>query len=437
MSPTVRPMTITEKIIASRAGRCHTEPGELLTVKVDFAMANDITAPMALEAFEEIGAERVFDPDRIALVLSHFLPAKYIDSAGLGIVTRQFARKYGITHFFGVGEGIEHVLLPENGLVLPGEIVLGADSHTCTYGALGCLSTGVGSTDLAYTLATGETWMRVPEAIRCEFTGRLGPWVTGKDLILYTIGHVGCDGAAYKTLEFTGEALSYLGMSDRFTMANMAVEAGAKNGIFNPDSQTADYVGERAVREFTPVRSDPDASYAQEHYFDAGSIQPQVAFPHSPDNTRPVSEATHVSIDRVFIGSCTNGRLEDLQAAARILHGRRVHAEVDAMVIPATRGVYAQALRQGLLEIFVEAGAMVSVPTCGPCLGGHMGVLGRGERCVSTSNRNFVGRMGHTESRVYLAGPAVAAASAVAGRICHPGELGVEPDEVRGGSNRP
>ena len=427
MDRSARPMTITEKIIAGHADRPWVEPGELMTVRVDFAMANDITAPLAICAFEEIGTEQVFDPDRVALVLSHFLPAKDIDSAELGRVTREFCRQQGIRHFYGPGEGIEHVLLPEQGLVLPGEIVLGADSHTCTYGALGCLSTGVGSTDLAYTLATGETWMRVPESILCTFTGRLQPWVTGKDLILHALGQIGCDGATYRTLEFAGSALGDLSTSARLTMANMAVEAGAKNGIFNPDAQTLNYVEKRAQRAFTPLRSDPGAQYAREVTFDVASIEPQVALPPAPDNVRPISEAGALPVDRVFVGSCTNGRLEDLRVAAGILQSRSVHPDVDMMVIPASRATYAAALREGLLEIFVEAGACVSVPTCGPCLGGHMGVLGRGERCVSTSNRNFVGRMGHPDSETYLASPAVAAASAVAGHLCYPGELAPVP----------
>lgn len=427
-----RPMNITEKILAAHAGVDEVAPGDLVEVKVDFLMANDITAPLAIRAFREMGAKRVFDPERVAIVLSHFAPSKDIRSADQCKVAREFAREQGLTHYYEMGEGIEHALLPDRGLVLPGEVVLGADSHSCTYGAVGCFATGVGSTDLAYAMATGETWLRVPETLKFVYYNRLQPWVTGKDLILYTIGRISCDGATYKAMEFTGEALADLSMDGRLAMANMAIEAGGKNGIFNPDERMLRYVGQRAKRPYTPLWSDPDAEYAAVYEFDASTIEPQVALPWSPDNVRPISQVERVPIDQVFIGSCTNGRLEDLRMAARILRGRRVHPEVRAIVIPASRDIYLQALREGLIEVFMAAGCVVSASTCGPCLGGHMGVLGKGERCVSTSNRNFVGRMGHPESESYLANPAVAAASAVAGRLCHPEELGIRYEDVAG-----
>ncbi|MEW6048255.1 MAG: 3-isopropylmalate dehydratase large subunit [Bacillota bacterium] len=425
-----RPMTITEKILAAHAGVEEVAPGSLVEVKVDFLMANDITAPLAIAAFAEMGAKRVFDPGRVAIVLSHFAPSKDIRSADQCRVAREFAREQGLTHYYEMGEGIEHALLPDRGLVLPGEVVLGADSHTCTYGAVGCFATGVGSTDLAYAMATGETWLKVPETMKFVYYGRVQPWVSGKDLILYTIGRISCDGATYKAMEFTGEALASLGMDTRLAMANMAIEAGGKNGIFNPDERMLRYVAERAARPYTPVSSDPGAEYAEVYEFDASSIEPQIALPWSPDNVRPISQVDSVRIDQVFIGSCTNGRLEDLRMAARILRGRHVHPDVRAIVIPASRDIYLQALREGLIEVFTQAGCVVSASTCGPCLGGHMGVLGKGERCVSTSNRNFVGRMGHPESESYLANPAVAAASAVAGRVCHPEELGIRYEDV-------
>jgi len=425
-----RPMTATEKIIAAHSGQDVVKPGEIHTVKVDLAMANDITAPMVISAFREMGAETVFDREGVALVLSHFVPAKDIESAEQARLTREFARKQQIAHFFPPGEGIEHVLLPENGLVMPGDLVLGADSHTCTYGALGAMATGVGSTDLAYALATGQTWLRVPESVLLEFEGELNPWVTGKDLILHAIGSMTAGGATYRALEFTGPAIEKLSMADRFTMANMAVEAGAKNGIFTPDDTTEKYLRDRTERKFTPLDSDREAVYARRYHFDCGGIEPQVAMPHSPDNAVPIEQACGKRIDTVFLGSCTNGRYSDLQAAAAIISGRRVHPDVDMMVIPASRDIYARALSEGVLAIFTEAGATVSAPTCGPCLGGHMGVLAEGQRCLSTSNRNFPGRMGHTGSEVYLASPVVAAASAVTGEITHPGHLSGGPENT-------
>lgn len=424
-------MTIAEKIIARAAGKEQVEPGQLVEARVDLAMANDITAPLAIESFQKMGADRVFDPDRIALCLSHFVPAKDIRSAQLARVVTEFARRQGIRHFFGVGQGIEHAMLPEEGLALPGDLILGADSHTCTYGALGCLSTGVGSTDLGYTMATGETWLRVPESIRLDFAGKAPEWTLGKDFILYAIGQLGVDGANYRSLEMGGEAIAHLSVDSRLTMSNMAVEAGAKCGIFNPDEKVLAYVRKRAQRDYTPVYSDEKAAYAQVHQMEASAIQPQVALPHLPENSVPVSQAEGLVVDQVFIGSCTNGRMEDLRIAAALLRGRRVHPEVSLLVIPASRRIYMQAMEEGLLAALVEAGASVSVPTCGPCLGGHMGVLAQGQRCLSTSNRNFVGRMGHPQSEVYLAGPAVAAATAAAGSITHPGEMGVSFDRLK------
>ena len=424
-------MTLAEKIIARRAGKNEVKPGELVEAKVDLAMANDITAPLAIESFEKMGACRVFDPDRVALVLSHFVPAKDIKSAELAQRVREFARKQGIRYFFDVGQGIEHAMLPEEGLVLPGELVLGADSHTCTYGALGCLSTGVGSTDLGYTLATGQTWLRVPESIRVIYTGQAPPWTAGKDFILYTIGRLGVDGATYRSLEFGGEAVEELSVDSRLTMSNMAVEAGAKCGIFNPDEKVLGYVQKRAQRDYWPLYADQEASYEATHHLEASDIEPQVSLPHLPENSVPVREVGGVAVNQVFIGSCTNGRMEDFRMAAALLRGRRVHPDVSLIVIPASRRIYAQALEEGLIGTLTEAGATVSAPTCGPCLGGHMGVLARGDRCLSTSNRNFVGRMGHPESEVYLAGPAVAAATAVTGCIVHPEELDVPFDRIQ------
>ena len=416
-------MTITEKIIADHAGKKEVKAGELVNVKIDLAMANDVTAPLAIKILEKYGIDKVFDPEKIALVLSHFVPAKDIKSAEQAKIVRDFAKKHGIKWFFQEGEGIEHTILPEEGLVVPGDLVVGADSHTCTYGALGAFSTGMGSTDIAYAMATGETWLRVPQSMKFIFYGKPAHWVMGKDLILHTIGQIGVDGALYKAMEFEGEAIKSLSMDQRFTITNMAVEAGAKNGIIAPDEKTIEYVSQRAKKPWKVYESDKDAEYAEIYEWDAGKLEPLVAWPYLPSNVHPVSESTHISIDQAFIGSCTNGRIEDLRIAAKILKGRKVHPYVRCIVIPASKKVYMQALKEGLIDVFLEAGCVVSVSTCGPCLGGHMGILAEGERCISTSNRNFPGRMGHPKSEAYLANPAVVAASAVMGRIAHPEEL--------------
>lgn len=415
------PMTISEKILAEHAGRSQVSPEELVEVRVDFALGNDITAPLAIEAFRKAGARSVFDPERIALVPDHFTPNKDIASAVQVKLLRDFAREHGIVNYFEVGRmGIEHALLPEQGLVLPGDVVIGADSHTCTYGALGAFATGVGSTDLAAAMMTGKIWFKVPPSMKFIYRGTLRPWVGGKDLILHTIGRIGVDGARYRAMEFTGEIIDTLPMADRFTMSNMAIEAGAKVGIIAPDAITEEYVKNRARRQYAFQCSDPDAAYDEVYDWDVSDLDPMVAAPHSPSNVRAVGEFSDISIDQVVIGSCTNGRFEDLLVAARILKGRKVSSNVRCIVIPATQEIYRKALKEGLLEIFVAAEAAVSTPTCGPCLGGHMGILAPGERAVATTNRNFVGRMGHTESEVYLSSPAVAAASAIAGHIAHP-----------------
>lgn len=416
--------TITQKILAAHCGKEVVEPGELINAKLDFVLGNDITAPIAIREFEKIGAKTVFDKDRVALVPDHSTPNKDIKSAELVKIMREFARKHNITYFFEIGKmGVEHTLLPDEGLVGPGDVVIGADSHTCTYGALGAFSTGVGSTDLACAMALGETWFKVPEQIKLVYYGKTPKWVCGKDLILHTIGLIGVDGALYCSMEFTGEAIADLDMAGRFTMCNMAIEAGGKNGIIAPDDKTMEYVKGRTVRPYKVYQSDPDAVYKQVIEIDVSKLEPIVSFPHLPENTKPISEATHVRIDQAVIGSCTNGRIEDLRIAAKILNGRKVHPDVRLIVIPATQEIYLQSIKEGLTEIFVEAGGAVSTPTCGPCLGGHMGVLAEGERSVATTNRNFVGRMGHTKSEVYLASPAVAAASAVLGRLGSPEEL--------------
>ena len=418
------PMTITEKILAAHAGMEQVEPGQLINVKIDVALGNDITAPVAIREFEKIGVETVWDRDRVVLVPDHFVPNKDIKSAEQALLLRKFARKHNLTNYYEVGHmGIEHCLLPEQGLVGPGDLIIGADSHTCTYGGLGAFSTGVGSTDLAAAMALGETWLKVPESIKFIFTGELPRWVSGKDLILYTIGKIGVDGALYMAMEFTGPVIEKLSMDGRLTMANMAVEAGAKNGIVPPDEITRGYVEGRAKRPYHFYQSDPDAGYAKVYEFDVSKMEPQVAFPHLPENTRPVSEAVDVAIDQVVIGSCTNGRMEDLREAASILKGRKVNQNVRLIVIPGTQEIYRQMMREGLADLFVEAGAAVSTPTCGPCLGGHMGILAKGERALATTNRNFVGRMGHPESEVYLASPAVAAATAILGKIAAPWEV--------------
>ena len=417
-------MTITEKILAAHAGRDYVQPGELVNCKVDMVLGNDITSPVAIKEFQKIGVEKVFDKDRVALVPDHFTPNKDIKSAEQAKAVRTFAKEQELTNYFEVGRmGIEHCLLPEQGLVGPGGVIIGADSHTCTYGAVGAFATGVGSTDLAAAMALGETWFKVPESIKFVYNGKLNPWVGGKDLILYTIGQIGVDGALYQAMEFTGSAISELSMDGRFTMCNMAIEAGAKNGIIAADETTRAYVEGRAKFPYTCYASDPDAKYAKVYEFDVSKIEPQVAFPHLPENTRPVSEATDVTVDQAVIGSCTNGRIEDLRIAAQVLKGKKVNSNVRLIVFPGTQEIYRQAMHEGLMDIFIEAGAAVSTPTCGPCLGGHMGILAKGERAISTTNRNFVGRMGHPESEVYLASPAVAAASAVLGRIAHPEEV--------------
>ncbi len=418
------PMTITEKILAAHAGRDQVVPGELINAGVDLILGNDITAPVAIKEFNKVGAADVFDRQRIALVPDHFTPNKDIKSAEQAGIIRDFAREHRIVNYFDVGRmGIEHCLLPEQGLVGPGDLVIGADSHTCTYGALGAFSTGMGSTDIAAAMALGETWLKVPESIKFVFTGALKPWVGGKDLILRVISDIGVDGALYKAMEFTGPTIGDLSMDGRFTMCNMAVEAGAKNGIIPPDGITRAYVEGRCRRPFRFYQSDPDAEYVKVYEYDASKIEPQVAFPHLPENSRAVSEAGHVEINQSVIGSCTNGRIGDLREAANVLRGKKVHENVRLIIFPGTQDIYLQALREGLIETFVKAGAAVSTPTCGPCLGGHMGVLAGGERCIATTNRNFVGRMGHTDSEVYLSNPAVAAASAILGRIAGPWEV--------------
>ncbi len=417
-------MTISQKILAAHSGRDEVRPGEIILADVDLALGNDITAPIAIGILRKQGIKKVFDRDKIALVPDHFTPNKDIASAQQCKELREFARDYRITHYFELGEmGVEHALLPEKGLVLPGDLVIGADSHTCTYGALGAFSMGGGSTDLAGAMISGKAWFKVPSSLKFVLEGSLKPWVGGKDLILFIIGLIGVDGALYRSMEFTGQIIRDLPMSDRLTICNMAIEAGAKNGIIEPDSVTEDYARERASREWTNFRSDPDAFYDEVFDIDVSGIDLQVSFPHLPENSRPVAEAGEVAIDQVVVGSCTNGRLEDLQMAARVLKGRKVSPGVRMIIIPATPLIYRQALEEGLFEIFLSAGAVISPPTCGPCLGGHMGILAEGERAVATTNRNFVGRMGHPRSEVYLAGPAVAAASAVTGIISSPDDL--------------
>ncbi|MFH1671978.1 MAG: 3-isopropylmalate dehydratase large subunit [Pseudomonadota bacterium] len=417
-------MTITEKILAIHANLEKVTPGNLINARIDIALGNDITAPIAIEIFRKSRATKVFDKKRVVLVLDHFVPNKDIKSATQSKIIRDFAIEQDILYFFDLGEmGIEHALLPEKGIVLPGDLIMGADSHTCTYGALGAFSAGGGSTDLAAAMITGELWFKVPESIKFVYKGELNPWVGGKDLILYTIGDIEVDGALYKAMEFTGPVIQNLNMSDRFTMANMATEAGAKNGIFEPDEITKEYISNRAVRDYTFVKSDEDAVYSEIIEYDVSNIEPQVAFPYLPENTKGISEVGEITIDQAVIGSCTNGRLEDLRIAATVLKGKRVAKRTRLIVIPATPSIYRSALDEGLFEIFLDAGAIISTPTCGPCIGGHMGILAKGERAVSTTNRNFVGRMGHIESEVYLCSPAVAAASAVLGKIGGPDEL--------------
>lgn len=417
-------MTITEKILAAHAGKQVVEPGELIKAKLDLVLGNDVTTPVAIKEFEKIGVDKVFDKERIAIVPDHFTPNKDIASATLAKMVREFAKKHEIVNYFEVGSmGIEHCLLPEQGLVGPGDVIIGADSHTCTYGALGAFSTGIGSTDMAAGMATGEAWFKVPETIKFNFNGKASKWVNGKDFILYTIGKIGVDGALYSSMEFAGSAIDDLSMDSRMAMANMAIEAGGKNGIFTPDEKTMEYIKNRYKKEPRLFASDADAKYKQVFDFDAAEIEPQVSFPHLPENARPISKVGNVAIDQVVIGSCTNGRMEDLRIAAEIMKGKKVHPYLRVIILPGTQQIVQQAIAEGIYQILIDAGCAISTPTCGCCLGGHMGVLAKGERCVATTNRNFVGRMGHTESEVYLSGPAVAAASAIAGKIVAPEEV--------------
>ncbi len=416
-------MNLAEKILAAHADKNEVAPGEFINVRVDMIVSNDITAPIAINEFRRLGVANVFDPSKIVMVPDHFVPNKDIPSAEQAKLMRNFCREQGI-HYFEVGEmGIEHVLIPEQGLVLPGDVVIGADSHTCTYGAVGAFATGMGSTDIAAAMATGDIWMKVPPTINFVYNGVLGKWIGGKDLILYTIGDIGVDGALYSVMKFTGPAIEELSMDGRFTMANMAIEAGGKAGLFRVDNKTQLYIKSRARRSYLVYEPDNDTEYDRIIEYDVSAIEPQVSLPHSPANTRPVSQVGDIEIDQAVIGSCTNGRIEDMRLAAQVLKKYKVNPRVRCIIIPGSQQVYLDAMTEGLIETFIKAGAAVSTPTCGPCLGGHMGVLADGERCISTTNRNFVGRMGSTKSEVYLANPAVAAASAIAGRI-------VSPDEV-------
>lgn len=417
-------MTMTQKILAAHAGKKSVSAGELIEAKLDLVLGNDVTTPVAITEFENAGFTKVFDKDKIAIVLDHFTPCKDINAAKLSKQARDFAKKHQITNFFDVGTmGIEHALLPEKGLIAAGECCIGADSHTCTYGALGAFSTGIGSTDMCAGMASGRAWFKVPSAIQFYLTGQLQPWVSGKDVILHIIGMIGVDGALYKSMEFAGPGVAALSMDDRFTIANMAIEAGAKNGIFPVDDKTIAYMKGRVNRSYTVYEADPDAEYEKVIAIDLSEIQPTVSLPHLPSNTKTVAEVAGMEIQQCVIGSCTNGRISDLRIAAKVMEGKKVADYVRCIVIPATQEVYMQALKEGLVETFISAGAVVSTPTCGPCLGGHMGVLYEGERAISTTNRNFVGRMGHVKSEVVLASPAVAAASAIKGTICTPDDI--------------
>ena len=419
-----RPMTMAEKILAAHAGLEEVRPGQLVECDLDLVLANDITAPIAIKVFNELGAERVFESERVCLVPDHYAPNKDIKSAEQAKTMRDFARAQGVTHYWEVGcMGVEHALLPEQGVVVPGDLIIGADSHTCTYGALGAFATGVGSTDAGVGLATGRAWFKVPPTIKFEIDGELKPGVCGKDVILHIIGLIGVDGARYCAMEFTGSAIRSMSMEGRLAMSNMAIEAGGKAGLIEVDDVTRAYLENRAERPYVEYHSDPDAEYAQVVKIDAASIEPTVSWPHLPSNTHPVSESRHIKVDQAVIGSCTNGRIEDMRAAADVLRGRTVHPGVRCIVIPATQAVYKQCIAEGLMDVFLDAHCAVSTPTCGPCLGGYMGILAAGERAVATTNRNFVGRMGHPTSEVYLASPAVAAASAVAGHIAQPSDL--------------
>ena len=418
-------MTMTQKILAAHAGLDKVEAGQLIEAELDLVLGNDITSPVAINEMKKMNSQEVFDKDKIVLVMDHFIPNKDIKSAENCKCCREFACRHELSNYYDVGDmGIEHALLPEKGLTVAGDCVIGADSHTCTYGALGAFSTGVGSTDMAAGMATGKAWFKVPPAIKFVLTGKPARWISGKDIILHIIGKIGVDGALYKSMEFVGDGIQYLSMDDRFTICNMAIEAGGKNGIFPVDDKTVAYMKEHSKREFTVYEADEDAVYEEEYTIDLSQLTPTVSFPHLPENTRTFDEIGEIPIDQVVIGSCTNGREEDMRIAAELLKGRKVAKGVRCIVIPATQAIYLKAVREGWVETFIEAGAVVSTPTCGPCLGGYMGILAKGERCVSTTNRNFVGRMGHTESEVYLASPAVAAASAVTGRISSPCELG-------------
>lgn len=417
---------MTQKILAAHAGLESVQAGQLIMADLDLVLANDITGPVAIHEVEKLNKKTVFDKDKIALVPDHFTPNKDIKSAEHCKCVREYAKAHDITNYFEVGQmGIEHALVPEKGLIVAGDVCIGADSHTCTYGALGAFSTGVGSTDMGCGMITGQAWFKVPSAIRIELTGKLSKWVSGKDVILHIIGMIGVDGALYRSMEFAGDGVASLSMDDRFSIANMAIEAGAKNGIFPVDEQTIAYMKEHSTKEYKVFEADEDAEYDEVIKIDLSTLKPTVAFPHLPENTKTVDEAGEVTIDQVVIGSCTNGRISDLREAASVLKGRKVADGIRAIVIPATQSIYMQAIEEGLVQTFIEAGAVVSTPTCGPCLGGHMGCLAKGERAVSTTNRNFVGRMGHVESEVYLASPAVAAASAVTGKISQPSDLGL------------
>lgn len=417
-------MTMSQKILAAHAGLEEVKAGQLIEADLDLVLGNDITSPVAINEMKKMDRKTVFDKDKIALVMDHFIPNKDIKSAENCKCCREFACRHEITNYFDVGDmGIEHALLPEKGLVVAGDAVIGADSHTCTYGALGAFSTGVGSTDMAAGMVTGKAWFKVPSAIKFQLVGKPAKWVSGKDVILHIIGMIGVDGALYKSMEFVGEGIRNLSMDDRFTICNMAIEAGGKNGIFPVDELAVEYMKEHSKREFTVYQADEDAEYDETYVIDLSQLKPTVSFPHLPSNTRTIDQVGEVKVDQAVIGSCTNGRIEDVRIAAEVLKGRKIAKGVRCIVIPATQSIYLQAMKEGLLEIFIEAGAVVSTPTCGPCLGGYMGILAAGERCISTTNRNFVGRMGHVDSEVYLASPAVAAASAVAGKIICPCQL--------------
>ncbi len=419
-------MTMTQKILAAAAHLDHVEAGQLIEADLDLVLGNDITSPVAIHEMDRFNKKSVFDKDKVALVMDHFIPNKDIKSAEHCKCVREFACANDITNYFDVGQmGIEHALLPEKGLTVAGDVIIGADSHTCTYGALGAFATGVGSTDMAAGMATGKAWFKVPSAIRFNLVGKPSKWVSGKDVILHIIGMIGVDGALYKSMEFVGEGIQYLSMDDRLTIANMAIEAGGKNGIFPVDEQTTAYMKEHSLREWKTFEADEDAQYDEEYTIDLSALKATVSFPHLPENTHTIDEVGDIAIDQVVIGSCTNGRISDLRAAAEVLKGRKVKKNLRCIIIPATQAIYLQAMEEGLLKTFIEAGAVVSTPTCGPCLGGYMGILAEGERCVSTTNRNFVGRMGHVDSEVYLADPAVAAASAVTGKISGPADLGL------------